>query len=79
MRTFRRVLLIVLCVIAWAGSARDAGAQVQVSSADGKLSLNFGLLAQPQFETLTTADGESTSKYFLMRRVRLLLSGKVTD
>jgi hypothetical protein len=50
-----------------------------IKSADGKSSLAFGFLAQPQGEWLTTADGLDTSKNLFLRRVRLIVGGKVTD
>ena len=50
-----------------------------VKSADGKSSIAFGFLAQPQGEWLTTADGLDTSKNLFLRRLRLVVGGSATE
>ena len=64
---------------AWALVAAPAFAQWQVESDDGKASVKFGLLAQPQLETLETADHQDTSVNLFIRRVRLLVGGSVSE
>ncbi len=49
-----------------------------VKSADGKSSLTFGFLAQPQAEWFTTADGADTAKNLFLRRLRLVFGGSAT-
>jgi len=51
----------------------------RIASADGSASLTFGVLAQPQFEAVTTPDGADTAQHFLIRRTRLILGGKLGD
>ena len=51
----------------------------QIKSADGKSSIAFGFLVQPQGEWLTTTDGTDTAKNLFLRRIRLIFGGKATD
>ena len=60
-----------------AGAAADP--PWKISSEDGASVLTLGFLAQPQIETVTTADGEDTSKNLFVRRLRLIFGGRVTD
>lgn len=59
--------------------AAPAGAQWQMDTKDGQASIKLGFLAQPQLETLTTADGNNTSTNLFLRRFRILFGGKVSD
>lgn len=54
-------------------------AQLAVSSPDGKANMRFGVLAQPQAEFLENPDGESTARNLFVRRLRLLVGGKVGE
>lgn len=65
-----------LVITAW---ATPAAAQWQIDTKDGQASIKFGFLAQPQLETLTTADGNNTSTNLFLRRFRILFGGKVSD
>ena len=64
---------------AWALVAAPASAQWQVESDDGKASVKFGLLAQPQLETLETADQQDTSVNLFISRIRLLVGGSISE
>jgi hypothetical protein len=59
------------------GLARPAAAQFEVKSADGDSSLKLGALTQVQAEWLGTADGSATAQNLFVRRIRLLLGGKL--
>jgi hypothetical protein len=72
------VLLLVLCTLG-APDAIAADPPWQIKSADGKSSLAFGVLVQPQGEFLTTPDGLDTSKNLYLRRLRLIFGGKATE
>ena len=56
-----------------------AAGQLAVSSADGTASIRLGILAQPQGEWLENPDGESAARNLYLRRLRLLLGGKVGE
>lgn len=60
-------------------ASRPAAAQWQIESKDGKASLKFGFLAQPEFEALETPDTTGTSKNVFLRRLRILFGGKISD
>lgn len=51
----------------------------RIVSADGKSSIQFGFLAQPQAEWLTAADGTGTARNLYLRRLRLIAGGKVNE
>ncbi len=62
--------------------ALDTGtslAQWQIESKDGKASLKFGFLVQPQLETLETADQTATSTNMFVRRFRVLFGGDFSE
>jgi len=56
-----------------------APGQFAVSSPDGKANIRLGVLAQPQAEFLENPDGESTARNLFVRRLRLLVGGKVGE
>lgn len=60
-------------------AAVPGAAQLAITSPDGSASLKLGVLAQPQAEWLENADGESTAQNLFVRRIRLLVGGKVGD
>ncbi len=72
-------VLLVALFTAVASVASAADPPWQIKSADGKSSITFGFLAQPQGEWLTTTDGAGTSKNLFLRRFRVILGGKATD
>ena len=78
MTSIRPAARISLCLLLVA-SAAAADPPWQIRSSDGSASLTFGILAQPQFETLTTADAEATAKHFLIRRIRLVFAGNLGE
>jgi hypothetical protein len=61
------------------GAGLAADPPFKISSADGKSSLTFGFLVQPQLEVQTTADGADTSQSLFLRRVRLIFGGQATE
>ncbi len=65
-----------LLILGW---ATPAAAQWQIDTKDGQANIKIGFLAQPQLETLTTADGNNTSTNMFLRRFRILFGGKVSD
>ena len=72
--TPRRTLALVLLLL-----AAPAGAQLQITSADGGSSLKLGVLAQGQGEWLDAAGGEHTSQNLFLRRLRVILGGKLGE
>ncbi len=56
-----------------------AGAQLEIKSADGKSSIKFGVLGQFQAESITTPDGEETSKDLYLRRFRIIFGGNIME
>jgi hypothetical protein len=60
-------------------AAIPAQAQFEVASKDGKSSIKFGLLAQPQAEWIDTASGDGTTQNLFVRRLRFLMGGKYGD
>jgi len=54
-------------------------AQVSVSSADGKSTLNLGFLSQMQAEALDNADATHTGQNLFFRRLRIIMGGKIND
>ena len=61
-------------------TAAPAAAQWQIETKDGKASAKIGILGQVQGEWIdTAADGEHTSQNLYVRRIRLLLGGKLGE
>lgn len=60
-------------------AAVPGAAQLTITSPDGSASLKLGVLAQPQAEWLENTDGETTAQNLFVRRIRLLVGGKVGD
>lgn len=79
MRTRGWLRLGAAAVAVLALNAGTAGAQWQIESKDGKSSLKFGFLVQPQMELIETADHTGTSTNLFVRRVRVLFGGNVTE
>jgi len=77
----RRSYALGLGVALFACAAVPAAAQSpwRLRSPDGTSWVQFGLLAQPQGEWITTADGEGTSQNLFLRRLRLIAGGRVTS
>jgi hypothetical protein len=59
--------------------ARPAAAQIQVSSADGKMSLKLGLLSQIQAESIDDATATHAAQNIFFRRLRLMGGFKFSD
>ncbi len=59
--------------------AHPSSAQYQVTSADGKSSLRFGALSQLQAEWIDTQGSSQPSQNLFVRRVRLMVGGKLGD
>lgn len=79
MGRYCRVLVALLGGLWLVGRAAPATAQWQIDTKDGQASIKFGFLAQPQLESLTTADGNRTSTNLFLRRFRILFGGKISD
>ena len=75
----RRFLPAAAAVLLIALVAAPAAAQWQIDSKDGKSSLKFGFLIQPQLELLETADQDATSANLFIRRLRLIIGGTVNE
>ncbi len=78
----RRSKLLVVPFVLFnlvASLAAAADPPFTIKSADGKSSVSFGFLVQPQGEWLTTPDGRDTAKNVFLRRMRLIAGGKVTE
>ena len=73
MQETRRFALATLLALL---PAAPAWAQFQITSADGKHSLRFGILGQVQAEGLDTADASDISRNLFVRRLRLLIGGQ---
>jgi hypothetical protein len=80
MRAFVRLgFVLAAASLALSAVARPASAQWQIESKDGKSSLKFGFLIQPQLELLETADQEATSTNLFIRRLRLIVGGTISE
>ncbi len=76
----RRIVLVLLSLLPLLLLVPGrAAAQWQVSTSDGKSSLKFGMLLQPQAEWLDTPDAEHTSQNLFLRRARLLFGATLND
>lgn len=76
-KTIRLLFFFVLLVLI---AAASSWAQpFQLTSQDGKSSVKFGLLLQPQGEWVDTTDAEHTTENLYLRRIRLLFGGKYGD
>lgn len=71
------VIVLAALTVAWVVVA-PAGAQLQVTSADGSSSVKFGFLLQGRGESLDLGQGDNAQNLFL-RRFRLLMGGNVGD
>jgi len=68
-----------VALVGWLVWAAPASAQWQIESKDGKANIKIGILAQPQLETLETADEQATSANLFIRRLRILFGGAVSE
>ncbi len=66
------VLILVMGVLASPGRA-----EWKIESKDGETSIKFGFLAQARADFVDLADGSDTSQDLYLRRMRLLLGGKI--
>ncbi|RPJ69951.1 MAG: hypothetical protein EHM24_17015 [Acidobacteria bacterium] len=79
MTFIRAAVLASFSVLVLSTAAFAADPPWRIASADGTAALTFGVLAQPQLESVTTADGADTAKHFLLRRTRLILGAKLGE
>jgi hypothetical protein len=75
-RTSLLVLALAACLVL---AAVPASAQFVITSPDSSASLKLGVLAQPQAEWLENTDGETTAQNLFIRRIRLMVGGKIGD
>jgi hypothetical protein len=59
--------------------ALPASAQFEIATKDGTSSLKLGLLAQPQAEWVDSADGAGATQNLFLRRLRILMGGKIGE
>jgi hypothetical protein len=57
--------------------AYASGPPWKFATAEGKASVSFGFLAQPQFESLEDSAGTGSANSFFLRRLRLIAGGKI--
>jgi hypothetical protein len=76
MRPIRCGVVSALALLAASAPVR---AQLEIASKDGKSSIKLGLLAQPQAEWIDTTTGDGTSQDLFVRRLRILMGGKIGD
>jgi hypothetical protein len=79
MKTTRLFVALALAALFLAAWPSTSSAQWQLDTKDGKASIKFGFLAQPQFEAISTADATATSYNLFLRRFRIMFGGKVSD
>lgn len=73
----RSVAIVALAGGLLALASSPASAQWVVESKDGETNVKLGFLLQGQGEWLETPDGEHTSQNLFLRRMRLILGGKL--
>ena len=76
---FRVLLFLVLALPVLALVSTAASAQMQWSSQDGKTTVKFGFLVQPQAEWLETSDTNHYSQNLFLRRMRLMFGGNINE
>lgn len=76
---WRGVVLFTLFSILALGLGREALGQIQITSQDGKSTLNLGFLSQIQGEALDNADATHTQENLFFRRLRIIMGGKIDD
>jgi hypothetical protein len=76
-----RLTKVVICGVAVLAGllGRPAAAQLQVTSADGKMSLKLGLLSQIQGESIDDATATHAANNLFFRRLRILGGFKLSD
>jgi hypothetical protein len=72
-------LVVALVSLAAIGLTSMAGAQHLITSAEGTSSLKLGALTQVQAEWLDDADRSGTAQNLFVRRIRVLLGGKLGE
>jgi hypothetical protein len=75
---FRLFFSFAALLIAAAPVRAADGPPWKFISDEGKRSITFGFLAQPQFESLTKPSGSGTANNLFLRRFRFIAGGKVT-
>jgi len=76
---YRKILIpLTISACLWLTAAPMSG-QFNIASPDGKASLKLGVLTQVQGEWLENADGKTTAQNLFVRRLRLMLGGKIGD
>jgi hypothetical protein len=76
---FDNRFVAVLVISASVVLAHPSAAQYQVTSTDGKSSLRFGFLSQLQAEWIDTEGSSLDTQNLFVRRVRLMVGGKLGD
>jgi hypothetical protein len=73
-----RLILLSAAFLIAVPPLRASGPPWKFSFDEGRRSITFGFLAQPQFESLAKIGGSGTSNNLFLRRFRLIAGGKVT-
>jgi hypothetical protein len=68
-----------LAAVAVLLAALPAHAQFEIATKDGTSSLKLGLLAQPQAEWVDSADGAGATQNLFLRRLRILMGGRIGE
>jgi hypothetical protein len=76
---FGVLLFIVLALPVLALVSTVATAQMQWTSQDGKSTMKFGILVQPQAEWLETGDTNHYQQNLYLRRMRLIFGGNINE
>jgi hypothetical protein len=76
---WRGVVLFTLFFLLACGLGKEALGQIQVTSQDGKSTLNLGFLSQLQLEELQNLDATHYQQNLFFRRLRIMAGGKVNE
>jgi Phosphate-selective porin O and P len=71
--------LIAVAVTCSLLAVAPSWAQIQLTSQDGKSTMNLGFLSQLQYEGLDNADASHMGENLFFRRLRLIAGGKIND
>ena len=78
MRNMRCFFCLGILFICFAQPIYAGGPPWKLSLNEGKTSVSFGFLAQPQFESLENAAATDSSENLFFRRMRFIAGGKIT-
>jgi hypothetical protein len=79
MRSVRHFIQTVVFLICCLQPIYASGPPWKFTLNEGKTSITFGFLAQPQFESLENPSGDGSLNNLFLRRFRLIAGGKITS